>query len=167
VAQAPAQPVAAPKKKGGFGVGRALLWCFILGGLWLIFKVSSGSSVAGAVRGPQTLFNETITLDEGEAMGYGFTNTMDRRVEVSVAANPQAVNVMLMTEEQWAKYQKVRGKLFGGKFEYKQALSKQSVLQMNESDVLPAGRYRIVVERPQESMLFTDKTAAAVTVIGY
>ena len=38
---------------------------------------------------------------------------------------------------------------------------------MNESDVLPAGRYRIVVERPQESMLFTDKTAAAVTVIGH
>ena len=82
--------------------------------MWLIFNVSTGSSVAGPVRGPQTLFNETITLDEGEAMGYGFTNTMDRRVEVSVAANPQAVNVMLMTEEQWAKYQKVRGKLFGG-----------------------------------------------------
>jgi hypothetical protein len=164
---APAQPAATPKKKGGFGVGRAILWCFILGGLWLIFKVSTGSSVAGAVSGPQTLVNETIELKEGTAMGYGFVIPTDRRIEVRVAANPKPVNVMLMTEDQWTKYQDVRGKLFGGQYQYKQALSKKSVLQMSESDVIPSGRYRVVVERAEEALFFKKATAATVTIIGY
>lgn len=117
--------------------------------------------------GPQTLVNETIELKEGNAMGYGFTIPSDRRIEVRVAANPKPVNVMLMTEDQWAKYQSVRGKLFGGQFEYKRALSKQNVLQMADSDVLPAGRYRVVVERAEEALLFKKSTAAAITIIGY
>jgi hypothetical protein len=37
---------------------------------------------------------------------------------------------MLMSEDQWKKYNEVRGKLFGGQYQYKQALSKQAVLQM-------------------------------------
>ena len=74
---------------------------------------------------------------------------------------------MLMTEEQWAKYQSVRGKLFDGQFEHQRALSKKEVLQMAESDVLPAGRYHVVVERAEEALLFKKSRAATVTIIGY
>lgn len=167
VAQAPARPAATPPKKGGFGVGRIFLWGFILFGGWLAFKMATGSSVRGAVSGPQTLVNETIELKEGTAMGYGFTIPTDRRIEVRVNASPKPVNVMLMTEDQWAKYQNVHGKLFGGQFEYKRALSKQSVLQMSDSDVLPSGTYRVVVERAEEALFFKKATAATVTIIGY
>ena len=100
-------------------------------------------------------------------MGYGFYIPTDRRIEVRVAANPKPVNVMLMSEDQWARYQEVHGKLFGGQFQYKQALSKQSVLQMSESDILPSGRYRVVVERAEEALFFKKATGATVTIIGY
>lgn len=166
--QAVAQAKAvAPKKKSGLTTSRVILWGILLGLVWLFFKMSTGSSVAGAIRGPQTLVNETIELKEGNAMGYGFVIPTDRRIEVRVNANPKPVNVMLMTEEQWGKYQNVRGKLFGGQFEYKRALSKKEVLQMAESDVLPAGRYRVVVERAEEALLFKKSTAATITIIGY
>lgn len=72
-----------------------------------------------------------------------------------------------MSEDQWAKYNEARGKLFGGQYEYKRALSKQTVLQMSESDVLPAGNYPIVVERPQEALIFKKETAASITIVGY
>ena len=167
VAHAPARATVKPTKKGGLSVGRVVLWGFILCGLWLIFKVSTGSSVRGAVSGPQTLVNETIELKEGTAMGYGFTIPTDRRIEVRVNASPKPVNVMLMSEDQWAKYNEVRGKLFGGQYQYMLALSKKSVLQMNESDLIPSGRYRVVVERAEEALLFKKATAATVTIIGY
>ncbi|MFY0572928.1 hypothetical protein ACN28E_55130 [Archangium lansingense] len=61
--------------------------------------------------------NETIELREGTAMSYGFFIPSDRRLEVRVAASPKPVNVMLMSEDQWAKYQEVRGKLFGGQYQ--------------------------------------------------
>jgi hypothetical protein len=119
------------------------------------------------VTGPQTIVSETISLKEGQAMGYGFRIPSDRRIEVNVTASPKPVNVMLMSETQWKKYNEVRGKLFGGQYEYKQALSKQAVLQMKEGDILPAGSYRIVVERPEEALVFKKETAASVTIIGY
>jgi hypothetical protein len=165
-----AQPVSAqtpPKKKGGITATRAVLWLVLLGVVFVFFKMKSGSSLAGAVAGPQTIVSETISLKEGQAMGYGFRIPSDRRIEVNVTANPKPVNVMLMSEAQWKKYNDVRGKLFGGQYEYKQALSKEAVLQMKESDILPAGSYRIVVERPAEALIFKKETAASVSIIGY
>ncbi len=156
-----------PKKKQGITASRVVLWSILLGLIFVFFKMKTGSSLAGAVTGPQTIVSETISLKEGQAMGYGFRIPSDRRVEVKVSANPKPVNVMLMTESQWAKYNEAHGSLFGGQYEYKQALSKKSVLQMGESDVLPAGSYRIVVERPQEALIFKKETAATISIIGY
>jgi hypothetical protein len=156
-----------PKKKGGLTVSRVALWGILLGVVYIFFKVSTGSSVAGAVRGPQTIVYEAVELKEGEANGYGFSIPSDRRIEVQVLANPKPVNVMLMSEAQWNRYNEARGELFGGQYEYLRALSKQSVLQMNESQVLPAGSYRLVVERPSEALFFKKATAATVAIIGY
>jgi hypothetical protein len=139
----------------------------LLGLVFVFYKMKTGSSLVGAVTGPQTIVSETISLKEGEAKGYGFRIPTDRRIEVSVAANPKAVNVMLMTDAQWEKYREVKGKLFGGRYEYKQSLSKEGVLNMKESDILPAGTYRIVVERPEEALLFKKETAASITIMGY
>ncbi|WP_216669826.1 hypothetical protein [Corallococcus exiguus] len=161
------QAKSAPAKKGGLTLARVILYGVLLGLLFIVYKMKTGSSLAGALRGPQTIVSETVVLKEGEAKGYGFVVPSDLRVEVKVTAGPQPVNVMLMTEAQWKKYVSLKGKLFGGTFEYKQALSKQSVLRMSESDVLPAGQYRVVVERPQEALLFKKDTSATVAIIGY
>lgn len=110
---------------------------------------------------------ETITLHEGQAQSYGFTLPSSRRVDVAISASPHRINVMLMDDAEWNKYAEVKGNLFGGRFTYSQALSRQSVMSMNETAVLPAGKWRIVVERPNESLLVGDDTNANVKVLAY
>jgi hypothetical protein len=133
---------------------------------YVVFKMSTGSSMRGAIAGPQTLIAERLALKEGQAIGYELTLATRRRVEVTVDANPKAVNVMLMNAEDWQKYNQARGKLFGGQYTYRQGLSRQSVLHMKQSEILPSGAWRVVIERPQES-LFGKDTEATVSVVGY
>jgi len=133
----------------------------------IFMRVRSGSSLRGAVTGPETIISEKISLKEGQAMSYSFTVPSQRRVEVEVEARPKAVNVMLMTESDWKKYKKAKGALFGGKYTYRRALSSKSILKMKESDILPAGNWKIVVERPSESLLFGDDTTAKVKITGH
>jgi DNA-directed RNA polymerase subunit RPC12/RpoP len=133
---------------------------------YAVFKMSTGSSMRGAIAGPQTMVAERLALKEGQAMGYELTLSTARRIEVTVDASPKAVNVMLMNAEDWQKYNQVRGKLFGGQYTYRQGLSRQSVLHMKQSEILPSGTWRVVVERPQES-LFGKDTEATVSVVGY
>jgi hypothetical protein len=132
---------------------------------WYGYKIMyGGSSLRSAVAGPETIVNESRLLDEGEAMGYSFTLPTQRRVEVSIQASPKPVNVMLMRPDQWQEYQRVKGKLFGGRFTYVDALSAQGVTTFSNTTMLPEGSWAIVVERPQASLLFTDKTSAMVTI---
>ena len=139
----------------------------IAGGIYIYYKVSTGSSVRSAITGPETIVSERIPLKEGEAMSYNFTLPSQRRVEVNVRANPKKVNVMLMTVSEWSKFKKVKGSLFGGNYTYRKALSRESILSMNESEILPAGRWYIIVERPSESILFGDSTKATIKIIGH
>jgi hypothetical protein len=146
---------------GAVLVGGVLLFC-----AYIAFRVLTGSSLEGALRGgPQTIVNESLQLKEGSAMSYGFLLPSRRRVDVKVSASPKNVNVMLMTDEQWLKYEKVRGSLWGGQFMYTRALSRQQILSWEGSDELPAGRWRIVIERPKEAILFGDPTNASVTIV--
>lgn len=150
-----------------FIIGMVVLFSIVGGVGYVVYAMKSGASLRGAVAGPQTVVSETLSLDEGSAMGFGFTLPTPRRVEVSVTATPRKVNVMLMNESDWEAYNKARGKLFGGKYTYRQALSRESVLNMKESDVLPAGSWRVVVERPVEDLFGAKATAATVTILAF
>jgi len=161
------QPPPAKPIKPFLTIGRLILWAFILGGGWLAFKMATGTSLVAAVRGPQVIVNERLQLKEGSAMGYGFTVPSPRQVDVEVSASPKNVDIMLMTEDQWAKYQKVHGSLFGGQFQYTRALSRQGVMTWSGSDVLPAGAWRVVVERPAEAILFGEATTVSVKITGH
>lgn len=162
-----ARPPNSAKPKPFFTVGRVLAWIFIVSGGWLAFRLLTGSSLAGAIHGPQTIVNERIQLKEGNAMGYGFRLPSPRQIDVEVSAQPKNINVLLMTEEQWAKYEKVKGSVWGGKYQYMQGLSRQGVLTWTGSEVVPAGSWRVVVERPNESLLFGDSTNATVKITGH
>ncbi len=132
---------------------------------YFFVKLTTGSSVRSAVAGPETIVSETVSLNEGEGRQYSFTLPTQRRVEVSVTANPKPVNVFLMNEQDWQAYEKARKKVLGGTFTYRQALSGKSVLNMKQSDILPAGSWRIVIDRPSQSLLGGKSTAATVSVV--
>lgn len=98
---------------------------------------------------------------------YSFELRSDARVSVRVRAAPKDVDVMLMTVAELEKFKKAMGKLFGGHYTYRKTLSGKSVLDMDETETLPVGQWAIVVQRPQESVLFGDATSAAVDVTVY
>lgn len=145
-----------------------LLAAGVGGYLW--FKTRDRGAIGAlgdAIREPEVVVDERIQLSEGNAMSYGFTLPSDRRVQVTVDAAPKAVDVMLMTDGDWASYQKAAGKLLGGRYSYRRALSRDSILHMDESEVLPAGTWRIAVRRPQEAILFPDDTAVTIRIVSF
>jgi hypothetical protein len=125
------------------------------------------AGLRAAFRQPQKLVSERTSLKEGQAMMYSFDLRSDARLEVRVNARPKSVDVMLMTAAELERFKKAMGELFGGKYTYRRALSGKSVLDMKETETLPAGNWAIVVRRPQESVLFADDTAASVEVTAY
>ena len=119
---------------------------------------------AASLTEPKVLFSQRIELNEGAAEGYGFSLAHPAEIDVSVSAMPKPVNVMLMSEDQWRAYQEVKGRIFGGKYWFKQSLSQIHTLKWDGHDDLPPGQYRIVVERPHEAILFQHPTVADVKI---
>lgn len=103
-------------------------------------------------------------MKEGEAIAFSFSLYSDAAIHVSVGSSKKSVDVMLMTGAELEKYRRAKGKLFGGKFTYRQALSQQNVRRMDETAVLPAGAWVIVVQVRQTSLLIMDKTSISVDV---
>ena len=165
----------APAKKGPkiHPVFLVLLVVAAAGILWLWRSATSdraappSAGLSGALRQPKKFVDERIELNEGQSMSYSFRLGTDSRVRVQVTAEPKNVDVMLMSKEDQEKFRQVAGKLFGGQYTYRQALSSQQILRMDKTEVVPEGEWSIVVMRPQESLLFRDKTSANVVVTVY
>ncbi len=162
-----------PLKKGKkkWPLSRKILVWILAGILGVILGTSSMAWISGRSNPVKTLAqytslaNETIQLSEGEVWNYGFKLNYKARVNVNVTANPAKVHVMLMRTDQWEKYKKARGSLFGGNdYSYMGALSKQSVLKMTETAVLPKDTWRIVIERPHESLILNQKTNVRISI---
>lgn len=165
-AATPEQRAVRPERKGRSPFRTLVLLAILVGGFYLYFKIRTGSSVQTAISGPETIFDETYTLDEGQGRTYSFSFVQDRRIHVSVRAQPKRVNVLLMNDSDFAEYTRARGKLLGGEYHYIPALSATGVTDTEREALLPAGRYTVVVERPNDSLLITDMTTAHVTIQG-
>jgi len=162
VSQVRARP--APQRKN-VSTLRSLIGLVVLGTLIYIgYKISTGSSVKTAVSGPETIFEQTVRLDEGDARSYSFTISSSRRIHVSLHARPKRVNVILMTTSDFDEYKHARGKFLGGKYHYLKAISAMGVLDAEPEDVLPSGTYHVIVERPRDSVILTDATSAHVVI---
>jgi hypothetical protein len=155
----------APKPTGHF-LRNVVGLCVLAGLVFVFYKVRTGSSLRTAVGGPETIANETYVLDEGDARTYSFSFPAARRVRVTLQASPAPVNLLLMTSAQFSEYQKARSKLLGGQYHYSPELSDSRVLATEREALLNAGTYTLVVERPRESVLLTDKTTARVLIQG-
>jgi hypothetical protein len=125
------------------------------------------SGLGGAIRQPVKVVSDRFSLKEGAAQMFSFTLNSDARIEVDVTASPKNVDVMLMTAPELEKYKRVLGKLFGGEFTHRQALSQQATMKMHKTEVIPAGAWAVVVQRPQEAMLFHHETVVNLDVTAY
>jgi hypothetical protein len=152
----------------------SLLLALLCGAAFLVYRVNSGPAwsprLAGmpeAFRQPRKLVSERVGLKEGQARMYTFTLASAARVEVTVSASPKNVDVMLMTAADLEGYKHVMGKLFGGHYSYRKALSRQGIQEMTESETLPPGSWAIVVQRPEEDVFFTHDTSATIQVTAF
>ncbi len=69
-----------------------------------------------------------------------------------------------MDDVEWKRFANAKGSLFGGKYSYRPAMSSKGVRKFDKQEMLPSGTWCIVVERPSESLVFTDKTSVHITV---
>lgn len=139
--------------------------------IWRAFTSDSAAPVTagllGLIRQPMKVVEKKVELEEGMSHIYSFTLPSDARVQVQLSADPRPVDLLLMTAEDATKFRAASSKLFGGKYAYRQALSSKHVLQMDETEKLPAGDWAIVVARPQEAVLFGERTIADISVTAY
>ena len=160
---APRSP--SPKKRTS--AVRRIIWLTLLGGaVYVGYKVKTGSSLKSAITGPETIVDEQVRLDEGDAKIYSFSLSADRRLRVEVHASPKNVNVVFMTADAYSEYSRARGKLLGGKYHYLPALSSSSVLDAQQEALVSSGTYYVVVERPSEAILLHNSTTARVVIKG-
>lgn len=157
-----------PKKPNGVvrQVIGVLVLVILLGwvGLSLVAGRNPLALLAGAVRGPQVVVDETMSLDEGEAKLFSISSPSTVNVHIEVSASPEAVDVMLMNDNDVERYKAANGNLFGGQYSFRQGLSSQGVTAFDQSDTLPEGKWTFVVQRPRVSALVTDKTDATVKI---
>ena len=151
-----------------------LLLALLAGAGYIAYRANSGLAGSARVQGmpeafrqPRKLVFERVGLKEGQAMMYSFTIASPARVEVKISAEPKNVDVMLMTAADLESYKRARGKLFGGRYSYREALSRQGIQAMTESETLPQGEWAIVVQRPEEDAFFKKDTAATIEVTAY
>lgn len=170
----PSEAPVAEKKRTGMRPVFIVLLAIVIGIIFWLWRSATNdrsappsAGLSGALRQPKKLVDERIELNEGQSMFYSFRLATDSRVRVQVTAEPKNVDVMLMSKEDQEKFRQVAGKLFGGQYTYRQALSSQQILRMDKTEVVPEGEWSIVVMRPQESLLFRDKTSANVVVTVY
>lgn len=151
-----------------------LLLALLCGAGYVAYRANSGpagsiapSGSAPVFREPEKVVSERLGLKEGQAEMYSFTLRSSARVEVRINANPKNVDVMLMTAAELEGYKTAHGKLFGGRYSYRKALSRQGIQAMTESEVLPRGEWAIVVQRPDEDAIFKHDTSVSVDVTVY
>ena len=171
-----ASPEVSGSAKKGFKIHPAFLVLLVVAAaviFWLWRSATSdraappSAGLSGALRQPDKLVDERIELNEGQSTFYSFRLRTDARVRVQVTAEPKNVDVMLMSKEDQEKFRQVAGKLFGGQYTYRQALSSKQILRMDKTEVVPEGEWSIVVMRPQESLLLREKTTANIVVTVY
>jgi hypothetical protein len=139
--------------------------------VWRSFNSEStapaSEGLSGLIRKPNKVVNEKIELDEGQYMFYSLLLEKNARVQVQVSASPRKVDVVFLSQSELEVYRDVLNGPPGKTFSYLPSLSSENVLRMDKSFEVSAGSWAIVIRRPNESILFTDKTAAEIIVTIY
>ena len=176
---APAAVAAAqPSKASSHVVGIILFLIIVVGGVGagmhfidsVADKVEDGAFSAGpgaaepAPEPPQVLLNQTRELNEGDYTGLSFGVTGLSEISVSVKASPKSVDIFLLDDENWGKFQANNEAGRDGGWKYYKTLSRQGVLAEEMTSDLEQGTWHLLVQRPRESAIMRDKTTATVVI---
>lgn len=163
-----------PRKRTRIRIFLLLLLAIIVVVSYWFWRASKSSRVAppsagifAAFRQPKTVIDERVELKQGQFIFYRFGLRTDARVEVQVNAEPQHVDVTIMTKEEADKLRQTSGRLSGGEYKYVQALSSKQVHRMDKTEVLPKGEWTVFVFRPSEALLSQEGTSVNITVTVY
>ena len=115
-------------------------------------------------KAPETLVSESCVLKEGEYKAYSFNLTYAAKVSLSLTANPERVNVVLLDANEYVQFHDAKKKLFGGSYNFKTAISSQDVTTLNSSADLDVRTWYLVVERPAEHLLKNRQATTNVSV---
>ena len=168
-----AQPKASSNTAGIMVVLVILLAC--AGGAFYIIKTAGDLADAGAFSAvpgaaepapepPQVLLNQTRELNEGDYTGMSFGVTGLSEISVSVKASPKSVDIFLLDDENWGKFQANNEAGRDGGWKYYKTLSRQGVLAEEMTSDLSQGTWHLLVQRPRESAILRDKTTATVVI---
>jgi hypothetical protein len=163
-----------PRKRTRMRIFLLLLLAIIIGVSYWFWRASTSDRVAppsagifAVFRQPKTVVNERVELKQGEFISYRFGLRTDSRVEVQVNAQPQHVDVMMMTKEEADRLRQTSGRPSGGEYTYVQALSSKQVHRMDKTEVLQKGEWTVFVSRPSEALLSLERTSVNLTVTVY
>lgn len=151
-----------------------LLLAIILGVCYWFWRASTSDRVAppsagffAVFRQPKTVVAERAELKQGEFVSYPFGLKTDARVEVQVNAQPQHVDVIMMTKEEADRLRQTSGGLSREEYTYVQALSSKQIHRMDKTEVLSKGEWTVFVFRPSEALLSQERTSVNLTVTVY
>jgi hypothetical protein len=163
-----------PRMRTRMRIFLLLLLAIIIGFSYWFWRASTNDRVAppsagffAVFRQPRTVVDERVELKKGEFISYRFGLRTDARVEVQVNAQPQHVDVVIMTKEEADKLRQASGRLSGGEYTHVQALSSRQVHRMDKTEVLPKGEWAVFVFRPSEALLSREGTSVNITVTVY
>jgi hypothetical protein len=163
-----AQPVERPSSTSGLTKFLGVIVLLILVGILYVFYAGARGPLqqnpivaAIAPLKPTKIADETVQLNETQYKYFTFSFGREGKVDLNVRSNPKDVDVMLMSQEQFAFFQQNYGKP-GVTYQFTRGLSSQKVMSFNQSATLPPGLWSIVVLRPKEAILFQDPTNVAI-----
>jgi hypothetical protein len=113
---------------------------------------------------PKVVMNETRSLSSLDYTYLTMTSAGASEVSVSVKASPRSVDVFLLDEANWKKFETAFAARRSGEFDYHLSLSSLDVLTNEQSVTLPPGTWRVVVQRPSGSEAPADWTIVSVVV---
>lgn len=163
-----------PRKRTGIRIFSLLLLAIIIGVSYWFWRASTSNRAAplsagifAAFRQPKTVVDKRVELKQGQFISHRFGLRTDARVEVQVSADPQYVDVMIMTKEDADRLRQTPGRLSGGEYKYVEALSSKQVHRMDKTEVLPKGEWAVIVMQPSEALSFQERTSVSIVVTAY
>jgi hypothetical protein len=160
------QPVQPKPKRGGGCLPWALLALVVAGGLMYLGVRATGIGLLSTFSGPQQLYKQRKVLKEGQYFDVVLRNERPRRITVELSASPKNVNLLTLDDGNFLAWKNAQS-ISGGQFKYNAQLTSRGTIGTKNDGLLGEGTWHVVVQRPRESLVFTDDTTVDVSIIGY
>jgi len=152
VAPAPPQAasLASPKKQYSIRrVGCVVTVAVVAYVAWKWFPLGGKNFVSRIFRGgEEVIVDEEFGVPSKSWQSRGFSLRGDASVEVDVVCDGDGVNVYVVSEADYKRFESAHGSLFGGEYRHYPAFHMVRINRGRKSSQLGEGRYWVIVENP-------------------